>query len=140
MEWVDETQAPKSRPASARFYGQRHTRHTLNIGASIEQGCCIDANGAFLGMLGYTREELLGRTSAELSVWGDRSHRDALLRLLRKDGPVQGYCTSFRNRKGALLEVELSAERVSIAGLECLLLLARDLSKENSLERQFQQA
>ncbi|MGE5111710.1 MAG: two-component system sensor histidine kinase NtrB [Acidobacteriaceae bacterium] len=108
--------------------------------STIAEGRYVEANPAFVRMLGYAREDLLGKTSAELSVWVDQSHRQILLDLLGKGNPVQGYTTCFRNRKGDEVQVELSAERVSIAGNTCLLLLARDLRNEKRLERQFQQA
>ncbi len=140
LYWLTRRMVARISESEERFSRAfRSTPEGVTI-STIKEGRFIEANPAFLRMLGYTRKDLLGKTSAELSVWVDRCHRQTLLDLLGRSNPVQGYTTRFLNRKGDQVEVELSAERVSIAGNTCLLLLTRDLSNEKRLEQQFQQS
>ena len=105
----------------------------------IDSGRYVEANSVFLSMLGYSRTELIGHSSLELSVWLDAADRAQLLKQL-SDGPVNGYSTRFRSKEGRTLDMELSVDKIQLHGQSHLLLIARDVTKQLELERQFQQA
>lgn len=67
---------------------------------SIEDGRFIDVNDVFLDNLGYKREEIIGRTSADINLWVDLADRDALLRELTQNAKVTEFQTHFRDKKG----------------------------------------
>ncbi|MGH7398383.1 MAG: PAS domain-containing protein, partial [Candidatus Rokuibacteriota bacterium] len=49
----------------------------------LDDGRVRDANDAFLSTSGYTREEILGRTTLELGLWVDPAEREEGIRQLK---------------------------------------------------------
>ncbi|HXJ44587.1 MAG TPA: PAS domain S-box protein, partial [Bryobacteraceae bacterium] len=68
------------------------------------------ANDALLNWLGYAREEVLGRTSAELGMWDHPAEREAVWRDMRTTGSIRQRECRWRNRRGESSTVLLSGE------------------------------
>jgi PAS domain S-box-containing protein len=67
---------------------------------SLEDDRFLDVNGTFERTSGFTRAELLGRTTLELGMWIDETERTALLARLMVDGRFQAAEVRFRQKSG----------------------------------------
>jgi PAS domain S-box-containing protein len=63
-------------------------------------GLIIDVNPAFAEYLGYTREELIGKTSTDIGIWVDSLGRQRFLDLLNDKGKVEGYEIRSKRKDG----------------------------------------
>ena len=70
------------------FYSVFENASVLMSISTIENGTFIDANNYFLIALGYSRDELIGKTSRELSIFFDADQRDQLYNKVKKYGFV----------------------------------------------------
>jgi two-component system cell cycle sensor histidine kinase/response regulator CckA len=100
----------------------------------------LDANQAMLTMLGYARAELIGHTGAELGIWNDPGDRAQVAEHIRAGRPLRDFEAFIRAKRGGLRCVLASAERIDLAGEQCVLLLFHDISERKRLEDQFRQA
>jgi two-component system cell cycle sensor histidine kinase/response regulator CckA len=107
---------------------------------TLDEGRFLDANDAFLTLLGRTREEMHGRTTIELGVWRDAAERARTVEALGTHGTVRDLDLEFRTARGAIRHVLASIERIELAGRPCLLMLAYDISDRMRLEDQLRQA
>ena len=103
-------------------------------------GRFVDINNAFLSMVGYSREEVLGRTSADIGLWEKGEDRDALLNRLSEPASSATMQFGLRTRTGDVRQTELSAGLIQLDELRCVLTIARDVTESKNLERQLQQA
>ncbi len=113
------------------------------IGITIsneEDGRYLDVNPAFLEMLGYELDEMLGRTAAELKVWDDIEQRKIMVDSLRSEHRVRPMQVRFRTRSGQYRLVELAAERIQLNDVYCILAIIHDITEAKLLEQQFLQA
>ena len=53
--------------------------------ARVGDGAIIDANPAFLEMMGFNRDEVVGRTSVDLDIWADDGDRHRLAEALQEE-------------------------------------------------------
>src|SRR6266567_4552822 len=70
--------------------------------ARAADGTLIAANPAFLRTSGYTREEVIGRTTADLGVWLRSGQRDEFIAQIRRTGVIRDFEADFRGKAGGI--------------------------------------
>ena len=108
--------------------------------SSLHDGRYLEVNEAFLSMLGYTRDEVIGRSTMELGIWAHPDQRKALGETLLRGLPAQGVSTMLRRKDGQLVDVEMSAQKILLGGQYYFLGIGRDVSLQKRLEQQFLEA
>jgi diguanylate cyclase (GGDEF)-like protein/PAS domain S-box-containing protein len=102
-------------------------------------GLYVDCNKAFLSLTGYAREEVIGRTSVELSIWADPRDRRQLVERITQDGVCRNLEAQFRRKNGEVLWGLMSASVIELDGGPCVLSITRDISEaklaENEIKR-----
>ncbi|HXG65891.1 MAG TPA: PAS domain-containing protein, partial [Blastocatellia bacterium] len=99
-----------------------------------KDGRYFDVNDSFLRTLGFTREELIGRTSLDVNTWGPPQDRENFLRLLRERKPIKNLEMRFRTRGGELRTGLVSAEVVELAGERFVLIAMNDITEHKRAE------
>ncbi len=113
----------------------------LAITISTEKdGNYVDANDAFLKLVGYSRDELLNKSSQQLRIWINPEDREKMLSQLTNSRPLEPLETRFRTKSGEEREVLISAERITLDGIPCVLANTLDVTDSRLLEAQFRQA
>ena len=107
---------------------------------TLDEGRYIDANDAFLELVGRTREDVQGKTMVELGVWRDAAERARVVETLGGRGTVRDLDLEFRSARGVPRQVLASIERIELSARPCLLMLAYDISDRKRLEDQLRQA
>jgi PAS domain S-box-containing protein len=94
----------------------------------------VDVNKSFLEMSGYTREEVIGRTSIELQIWESPAKRADFVQQLREGGSVVNVETTFQTKDGSRRFLLSSAELLEIDGQQCLLVASSDITERKESE------
>jgi len=102
----------------------------------LRDGVYLDVNEAFLEATGYKREEVVGRTSAELCIWEDLDQRSGMVRRLREKGKVRNLETRFRMKSGEIRFMLWSAELIDYGEEKCFLAVARDITHRKLAEQE----
>jgi len=103
--------------------------------SSLKDACYVDVNDAFLNIVGYTRDEVVGHTSYELNIWQFPFDRDILLQHLQQDGRVRNLEFVYRNREGELVTTLTSADIIKVDSEDCLLCVVKDITARKQMER-----
>jgi PAS domain S-box-containing protein len=128
--------APLSEDKFSRIF--RFTPDSITI-STLKEGRYLDVNESFLRLTGYGREDVIGRSAAELTIWADASERERLLRRLKKQGTVHEQECRFRTRSGELRTGMVSAELIDIDGEPCLLSVVRDTTGAHQAQRELEE-
>ncbi len=94
----------------------------------LSDGLYIDINDGFTRLTGYTVEDSIGRTSAEIDIWVDPSDRERLVKGLLANGMVPNLQAEFRRKDGSLTTALMSAQVIDVEGERCILSVTRDIS------------
>jgi PAS domain S-box-containing protein len=100
----------------------------------------LDVNDAFTAATGWRREEIVGRSEAELGLWGRGAAHDEVVRQIRQTGrlrPTDIQCKAKNGRTGDYL---LSAETVAIHGAPCVLTVMLDITERKQTEEELLRA
>jgi PAS domain S-box-containing protein len=89
---------------------------------TVKEGRFINVNHRCVEFFGYTREEMIGRTSDELKLWVDNNHRTKAIHELLKSGDVGNWQGKFRLKSGKIKDIIFSMERIHFMGKESVLL------------------
>jgi len=89
--------------------------------------CHVDANGAYVKLLGYRREELIGRPFYDLVLGGPLASREQWLRALAA-GSFSGEAP-LRSADGGAIEVQWAATVEVVTGHRLILFVALSTSR-----------
>ena len=103
--------------------------------ARVADGRFIEVNAKWQRDFGWSREELIGRSSLELGVWPDAAARQSWIEALQRDGHLSDQLTRWRCKDGTLRDVRVSAEIIEIDGEPCVLGFATDVTDSLVAER-----
>jgi len=109
------------------------SRDALSI-TGLADGMNVEVNHAMLDLLGFEREEIIGKSSLELGVWVNAADRDAFVEILRQNSSFRDAKTQFRRKNGEVFWVLLSASIIPIDGVDYIFTVGRDLSEARAAE------
>jgi PAS domain S-box-containing protein len=92
-------------------------------------GILVDANQRLLEMLGFTREQVIGRKLSDLAVFVDDESRIVWRNKLLRDGKAEPWEGQMRARDGRLLTVIANTALISIRSESFLLTSAQDVTE-----------
>lgn len=95
---------------------------------TMAEGRYLDVNDTLLQLLGYRRDELLGRSVFDLNVWVHTDERARLIQDLQEQGTIRDREIQLRTRSGTIRDVSLAIERVDLDAQACLLTLIYDIT------------
>jgi PAS domain S-box-containing protein len=95
------------------FKAFRSASYLMAISNS-ENGCIADINDQFVNALGYTRDEIIGRTADDLHLFADLEESSKYLRLISRLKKVKDYPVTLKTKKGELVQYLFSAETLLI--------------------------
>ncbi len=105
------------------------------ISLTDPHGVLQDANVAMLTMLGQTRAQILGRTSAEFNFWGSPAERERIWGAWRAKGVLRGDIAVATLPDGRQIELAIWASMLSVAGGQSVIWVLLDISAEFAAKR-----
>ncbi len=105
-----------------------------------EDGLYLEINEGFTKIMGYTREEVIGKTSIELNIWRRLEDRKRLHDELVSKGFVENMEAEFRTRDGQIRTGMVSARAINIDGEDLVLFITRDITEKKQMEKKLLQS
>jgi len=122
------------RKSEARFSTIFHTSPTPTIISEISTGRFIDFNQQWVNMIGYSSEEMIGRTSGELNIFTDYAERGKVIDELKMKGYVKEASLNIITKSGEIKYVLWSIEIINLAGDDVILSQLHDITQRKKLE------
>ncbi|MCC7431239.1 PAS domain S-box protein, partial [bacterium] len=108
---------------------------SININ-KLENGLCVDVNQGFTEITGYTKEEVLGKTTLELGIWVSPEARQKFVQTLLEKGSVKDFEAKFRAKNGKIIVGLMSARIIKLNGEPHIIAVTRDITKRVELEEE----
>ena len=96
----------------------------------------IDVNNAFLKALGYGKDELIGKTSAELGIFLRPEQVEKIENSLRSDGHIAGLELQVRCKNGEILDGLFSGEMINNQGRQYFLTVMINVTESRKAARE----
>jgi two-component system, cell cycle sensor histidine kinase and response regulator CckA len=137
----DELAERKRIEAALRASEERFTKifNTSPLPVTLSaEGHILDVNDTFLKLSGYSREEVIGRSTIELNIYETPEDRLKVVQLLKEQGKIHNLELNFRIKSGELRAHLLSAEIIELGDQQCVLMVANDIADRKQVEEALQ--
>jgi PAS domain S-box-containing protein len=132
---LERDRKDKERQKAEREVRESEERFRTAFGASpdavninrVSDGLYVDVNDGFTELTGFTRDEVIGKSSSEISIWNDPKDRERLVAELRRSGHATNMSLKFRLKDGRVRCGLMSASVIAISGVPHILSITRDI-------------
>lgn len=121
-----------------KFEKAFHINSSLMAISDLETGRYLEVNQAFLDVLGYKREEILGKTSLELGFFPDVQSRESALQRFH-GGITTNLEIEIKDRLGHLHTGVFKLDKIFIGSQKCLMTTMQDVTEFKKMEREIKQ-
>lgn len=129
----------KLRESEERFSKAFNSSPLVITITSLTTGKLIEVNETFVSVTGYTREEAIGRTTAELGLWAKSDDRENELATVQKEEKLRNREYRFRLKDDIEIVGLLSAELLEIRGEPCVLTVIQDITERKKADEKLRE-
>ncbi|MDD4921567.1 MAG: PAS domain S-box protein, partial [Bacteroidales bacterium] len=119
------------------FYSIFNGSKVMMVISTIDSGIIFNINRSFMETIGYTLEEISGKTGQELGLFYNDAEREDILGQFRKDGRAEGEIT-LRAKSGKLIVCLFSLEEINVQENSYLLSAATDITQRKMMENKLE--
>lgn len=102
--------------------------------STVEHGRIVDANERWLAIFGYRRDEVIGRTAAELGIAVAAEFRDELTQRVHATGALRQVEMTLRNKSGEILDIVASSVQLDTSPEETWIWSCDDITDRKRAE------
>ena len=124
----------------AQFFKVFQASPVAIILRELRGGRVIDVNERYTDLVGFTRDEMIGRTVHELGLWADPSEGSRIIDRLRRDGVLNHEEGRFRHKSGSTRDVLIWAELTEIRGESVIIGMIIDITDRKRMENELKRS
>jgi PAS domain S-box-containing protein len=95
----------------------------------ISDGVYVDINDAFTRIIGYDKDEVIGRSALGMTIWAYPEKREELVDLLKSEGIIENVEVEFRKKDGTIFPGLSSCQVVTFENEPHLLVIVKDITQ-----------
>ncbi len=141
LDVTERTSAERRlRESETRFTKIFHSSPVPVVITRLVDGAYVEVNEAWSKWFGWSRDEVVGRTSIELGIWANPADREEFVRMLQAGVGVRNMECRYRKRSGELADVLISADLLELGGEVCIVGSVMDITDRKQAERQLRES
>jgi PAS domain S-box-containing protein len=122
------------RESEERFARAFHASPAIIVITRRSDHRIIDVNNRYTEVMGYTREETIGKTSLEMGFYVDLSKRQLIIETAEAGRAIRDLECSYRDKCGRFLTMLTSVENIMVKGEDSLLAFCHDITRRKRTE------
>ena len=103
-------------------------------------GTIIEVNDAWCRLTGFSREDVMGRTTADLGLWDGEALPAALSLEAAEQEPLQDHEIELRRKSGEARTALVSVQEMRVEGEQCQLAVLVDITERKLTENKLREA
>lgn len=116
------------RESEVRFQSAFNLSPVPFILTALESGRILEISDQALTLLGYAREEAVGRSAVDLTSIAFLQERASFLEAVKRDGHIRNFPSTITRRSGERASVLSSADIIYVKGEACVLAALFDMT------------
>ena len=106
----------------------------------LSDGRILEVNDCFVDELGFSREEIIGKTTLELNLWVNPEDRIKYINSISRDGGVKNFEIIWRKKNRKFIPLLCAANLIVINGENYILSVAQDMTAKKLSEQKLIEA
>lgn len=106
---------------------------------SLDDGTFIAVNEGFSSEIGFSTDELIGKSILDLKIWKNEGDRDKFLKIIQDNGYVENMEMEFRRKNMSLLTGLMSAKVITLSGKPHIISITRNISYRKIMENKLKE-
>jgi PAS domain S-box-containing protein len=102
--------------------------------STIDNGTLVNVNETFTKYLGYSRDEVIGRSTLDLGIWVNPGERSELIDPIKKGDTAENIEVSFRRKDKTIILGLASYKIIKFNSKPCLLTMVKDITAQKKAE------
>lgn len=124
------------RESEERFAKAFHASPDALSISRVADGVIVEVNDSFMSLFGFSRDEVIGKSTLELGIYVDPTARGRALKILERDGRIRDFEFEMKRKSGELMLIQFSAERLELHGEQCWLAMGRNIADQRRAEKE----
>ncbi|MEN6394877.1 MAG: PAS domain S-box protein [Methanoregula sp.] len=116
------------------------TNPSLEAITDFDSGRLVDVNDAWTRTTGYARQEVIGRTTGDISLFIDPAWRERMALVLDNEGIIQNIETRIRTKSGDIRTLDFTGQRIRAGDSDILFTQAVDITEKKIAEEERQKS
>jgi len=121
--------------SEAKFSAAFYSSGVALVISRLDDGLILEVNDCFLDIFGFTREEVVGKTSQQLNLYADITERQKIIKLTLNNQPVINREVKGLKKDKTTATVLLSTKPFYIKGQKHLLTTIIDITELKNTEK-----
>jgi len=96
----------------------------------------VQVNDVFVSTTGYSREEIIGKTSNDLNIFNDQTQAKQARDMLNTKMCMKDVEVDVRTKDGKVLNGTFYGEIITVEGVEYILTVMTDVTKQKAFEKE----
>ena len=106
----------------------------------LTDGYFININDGFTVLTGYTRAELIGKSTLDINLWKNPVDRRQLFTALTEKGFCENLEAVFQRKDGSQITAMVSAKIITMQGAPYIISVTRDITERKQAEAVLQES
>jgi PAS domain S-box-containing protein len=98
--------------------------------STLEDGVFVDVNPGFTEVVGYTRDEVIGKSALDLNLWIKPEDRSKVLDSIREKGCVNNLENKYRHKNGHIIDVSMYGRIIKINNKPYMFGFLKDITEQ----------
>lgn len=122
------------RESEKRFSKMFYANPLASVMSRVSDGRIAEVNDCFLSLFGYNRQEVIGQTLLELTMFANPEDRTRLIQAVSESGSIGDFELQIHRKSRERRDVLLSVERIELKSELYLLSLLVDITERKRAE------
>jgi len=100
----------------------------------FSDGLYSSINNGFTQIFGFSEQDVIGKTSIEISLWNNPHDRQTFVNQLKKHKLVENYEAKLKTKDGDVKDTLVSATLIQLEGIQYILSTTKDITELKKTE------
>jgi PAS domain S-box-containing protein len=134
LDSVKQQNIPLTEKAPDIILRAFHTTSQMLALSKLNTGAFVNVNKAFLDILGYSKEEVIGQTPQDIGLFADIEESNKYMKLIPRLNRITNFVITLRNKAKEVKPFLFSAETIALDDQVFLMTIYTPVSTRNDIK------